>query len=193
VSLDKILVFSKPLKAVTLGETGPAPIGGAALEKERADYFQKGYQSASDKFNAQLLTMRQEMQEHAQGVLNKIEQNYAALSSEISGQLPELISAGVYQIINELAVDPKVLKARIEKLVADSCPATEPVEVQLHAEDLATLKNIDPEFVVRHTRLSFKANETLERGDCVMRTKFGEVDARIKTQIQRLMEELLGV
>jgi flagellar biosynthesis/type III secretory pathway protein FliH len=152
--------------------------------------YQAGYQAASDKFNAQLLTMRQEMQQHAQGVLNRIEEAYGQLSGALSRDLPDLITAGVYQIVGQQAMEPQVLCSRINAIVTESCPENEPVEVQLNPQDFESLKNIDPNYASGHPRMTFSPNEKLQRGDCLMETKFGRVDAKLKTQLARLHEEL---
>ena len=186
----KTLAFSKKLKSVTVEETGRVPIGGKTLEAELAAKYQEGYQAASEKFNAQLLAMRQEMQEHAHGVLTNLENSYAQLAKSLVTELPGLICSGVYKIVGENGIPAEALKSRIESVVAESCPENEPVEVQMNAADLDALKSIDETFAMKHPKLTFLINEKLEKGDCVMQTKFGQVDARLKTQFARLVEEL---
>lgn len=183
MSLDKVIVFAKPLKAVTL-ENDPAL--QAALTKS----YERGYQEASDKFNAQILEMRQQLQAHAKGVLKNVETAHEKLTLAISNELPELISAGVWKIVGQEAMPVEILRSRVESIVKESCPANEPVEVRMNPADLADMQKADENFAARSPRLSFKADESLSRGDCVMETKFGKIDATLKTQIKRLVEEL---
>lgn len=187
------LVFGKKLKGLSVESSGKAPIGGVALKEEMNKSYQAGYQAASDKFNAQLLEMRAQMQGHAQGVLQKIEEAYARLEKTISNELPELIIAGVYKIIGENAMPAELLKARIEAVMAESCPANEAVVVSVSQQDLEALKAIDEALVTNNARITFKVDEKLSPGDCLMQTKFGQVDARLKTQFGRLREELGAV
>lgn len=183
MSLDKSIVFSKRLKNVTLESDSAVK---AALEKS----YERGYQEASDKFNAQILEMRQQLQAHAEGVLKGVESAHEKLTMAISNELPELISAGVWKIVGQEAMPVEILKSRVESIVKESCPANEPVEVRLNPQDLAEIEKADAQYTTRHPRLSFKADENLGRGDCVMETKFGKVDATLKTQIKRMVEEL---
>ncbi len=190
MAFETALVFSRKLKSVSLESSGEAPIGGAALEAARQESFQAGFQSASDKCNAQILELRTQMQQHADGILKKIEGAYEALAGELAAALPELIVAGVHKILGEDASGVETLRARIDNAVAQSCPVGEPVSVRLAPQDLKALQEMDAQYCENHPRLSFKADETLKVGDCVMETKFGLVDARLRTQLRRLLEEV---
>lgn len=193
MSSGKSVLFPSYLKSVAIAQSGPAPIGGDTLKEELKKSYSQGYQDASNVFNAQILEMRRQMQEHAHGVLSKIENSYGDMASAIVAELPELIVASVHKIVSEAVMDPAVLRGRVNELLEKSCPQNEPVEVVLNKEDLERLQKLDESYVSRHPRLTFKVDETLQPGDCLLRTKFGEVDAKLKTQLQRLFEELQGV
>ena len=188
MSLDKAILFHQQLKNVTLERSGASPIGGVELQAALDQRYEAGYQAASDKFNAQILQMRQQMQAHAHGVLARVEVAHEELTSTLLAQIPQLVTAGVYKIVSQM--DAAALRARIEALVSESCPAQESVEVKICPSDLQRLQELDAEFAIRHPRLSFKADETLVSGDCIMSTKFGQVDDRLKTQLQRQFDEL---
>ena len=190
MSLAKLVVFSKRLKGVTLEDAGATPIGGGALKAELEKSYRAGLQAISAQMNEQILQMRQEMQAHAHGIFKKIEDAYENLSKELTKVLPELVSAGVWKIIGTDGVPPEVLRARVEHVVSESCPAGEPVNVHLNPQDLEDFKKLDENYANAHPRLTFLSDDTLGRGDCMMETKFGRVDATLKTQIKRLVEEL---
>ena len=192
MSLAKAIVFQKRLSQVTLESAGPQPIGGDQLKAELEKSFQAGVQSATEKCNAKVLELRQEMQAHAAGVLKRIEEAHAQLTAALSAGLPELIAAGVWKIIGQDSMPAETLKARVETLVKENCPTNEPVEVRMSAEDIESLNKIDAEFAKNHPLLKFIPDETLTHGDCVMETKFGRVDATLKTQMRRMIEELVN-
>ena len=190
MSLDKAIAFGRRLKTVTVRESGPAPMEGEALRTELQKNYKKGYEDAAAKYNAEILEMRRQMQEHAGGVLKNIEEGFERLSQKLALELVDLLGALVYKIIGEGAMEPSVLKSRIESVTKESCPENEPVEVQLCPRDFEALKGIDEKFMTGHARLVFKTNDQLQGGDCLMRTRFGEVDARLKTQFKQLIGEL---
>lgn len=193
MSLAKSIVFSQRLKNVTVDGVGQIPSSSAEMKAAMEKSFQEGFQAASDKFNAQILQMRQQMQAHAEGILKKVEDAHTHLTEAINAQLPELISAGVWKIVGQDAMPVEILKSRVETIVKESCPSNEPVEVKMNPADLAEFEKVDADYMAKHPRLKFKGDETLARGDCVMETKFGQVDATLKTQLRRLVEELQNV
>ncbi|GEM_PF-2441569 len=190
MSSDKFVILGGRLKTVSLADSGPAPLGGSALSAELEKNYRKGYEDASARYNLELLEMRKQMQEHAAGVLKTIEEEYRNLTSHLSNELVEILGVLLYKIVGQAAMEPSVIKSRIESVIAESCPENEPVEVQLCQKDFDALKSMDEGFVARHAYLSFKVNEKLSSGDCMMRTRFGEVDAQLKTQFKQLIGEL---
>jgi flagellar assembly protein FliH len=188
--VTKSVTFPARLKNVTIESVGKAPIGGESLQAVIDESYKNGYQAASDKFNAQILEMRREMQGHAQGVLKKMEETLSGLEEGMLRGLPELITAGVLKIVGEFLKEPELLRARVEALAKESCPANEPVEVSLNIEDINAMKLIDENYITNNKRFTFKIDETLQPGDCVMKTKFGVVDATLKTQLKRLLQEM---
>lgn len=190
MSWAKAIVFPQRLQNVTVENSGPAPIGGQALQETLAKSYQAGFQAASSECNAKMLEMRQQMQSHANGILNQLESAHRQLIATISEQLPDMITHGVWKIVGQQAMPIEVMRARIEHIVKENCPAEEPVEVSLHPTDLAELQNIDANFTSQHPLFQFKSDDKLSRGDCVMETKFGKVDATLNTQMARMVMEL---
>jgi flagellar assembly protein FliH len=68
------------------------------------------------------------------------------------------------------------------------------ITVRLHPLDLAQLEENGPDIVERLSRLGETAltpDESLSRGGCLIETRQGVIDARIETQLSRIVEELL--
>jgi len=190
VSSDKTIILGGRLKTVCLVDSGPSPLGGGALRAELEKSYQKGYEDATVRYNSELLEMRRQMQEHADGVLQRIQSEYRELTGNLSTELVDILGVLLYKILGQGAMDASIMRARIEAVVTQSCPANEPVEVQLCEPDFKALKGMDPEFASRYQYLSFKISDKLSAGDCLMKTRFGEVDARLKTQFKQLLGEL---
>jgi flagellar assembly protein FliH len=66
------------------------------------------------------------------------------------------------------------------------------VHVLLHAEDLALLRSSDSELVADagSGRLRLTSSPEVTRGGCVVRTHFGEVDARRETKLEQVRKAL---
>lgn len=69
------------------------------------------------------------------------------------------------------------------------------VEVRLHPCDVEQMREIAPHLAaaldgINH--ISVVDDADLKRGDCLLRTRHGEIDARIDTQVDRIAAALLG-
>lgn len=94
-------------------------------------------------------------------------------------------------IRREMQQNPDIQTAWIQQAL-DLCAGGQ-VSLYLNPEDLksldATLQQLTAE--MRNLgSVEFLADETLTPGDCKLKTQFGEIDMRVKTQMQRVMEEL---
>lgn len=68
------------------------------------------------------------------------------------------------------------------------------ISVRLHPLDLAELHENGPDIIERLSRLgetALTSDENLSRGGCLIETQQGVIDARIETQLSRIVEELL--
>lgn len=69
------------------------------------------------------------------------------------------------------------------------------VVVRVHPEERESLELVAGQIIEqfgqsKHVRLV--ADESVDRGGCVVQTEAGQVDGRIETQVSRIAEELLG-
>lgn len=67
------------------------------------------------------------------------------------------------------------------------------ITLRMNPEDLVSLRSSLDEMVKRMHNLGtvdFVTDETLENGDCELKTHFGEIDMRVASQLRRIMEEI---
>jgi flagellar biosynthesis/type III secretory pathway protein FliH len=97
-------------------------------------------------------------------------------------------------IRRELRDCPEIPRAWIrESLELASGAAT--ISLRLHPQDLEGLgTGVDrlAEEIGRLAPLKVVADDTLDRGGCVVQTEFGTIDMQLPTQLARLEEELLA-
>jgi len=68
------------------------------------------------------------------------------------------------------------------------------VEIRLHPADAEQMRDLAPELAAGADgleHLSITGDESLSRGDCVLRTRHGQVDARLATQLDRIAAALV--
>ncbi len=106
----------------------------------------------------------------------------------------ELVLAITRKLIHRsIGNDPTIVADRIKdvlKLVMGQS------EIQLHVseQDLEQLSDQLEQVTSRihQTKVQLIGQPDLASGECVVQMKYGEIDARIETQLQRIAEELLG-
>ncbi len=67
------------------------------------------------------------------------------------------------------------------------------IKILVHPEDLKTLQSIEPELRKNFPDLKeigFVADEMITRGGCLVETDMGKLDARVETQVNKLIKQL---
>lgn len=92
----------------------------------------------------------------------------------------------------ELTADPTILRASVRDALTLAAGCSE-VTVFLHPLDHKRIaEHVGPlsESIERVATPRFVADESLEPGDCRVETEHGSIDQRVRTQLDRLVEEL---
>ena len=64
------------------------------------------------------------------------------------------------------------------------------MDIRLHPQDLELLKELEGSLEDKHMALSFVADPSLRRGDCMLSSRFGKIDGLMDTKLDRLKESL---
>lgn len=92
----------------------------------------------------------------------------------------------------ELAADPELARGMISDALQTAAGSTR-LRVRLHPEDVVLLGD-RAEDVVKSLascgEATILADETIERGGSVVETQHGVIDARLETQLDRILQEL---
>lgn len=185
------LRLSQPLKRVRVTYAGPQPIPGDQKEALERAAYQKGHADASAVFQQQILEQREEMRYLQEDLLAQIGNQYETLEKVIADRLPALAMAMLKKLAPSIEWDVPTLNATLETILADYAPQGEALEVCLCAEDYALLKHSEDNPEERHNGLKLVSQADLQRGDVILRSRFGTVDARIETKVDKLSKDLV--
>lgn len=182
--------FRQPLRKVRLTYAGPPAVSTTQVETLVAEAVQQAREAAEDEGKQQLLEARVEYQHLHDQVLGSINERYESLVDEIHSRLPGLLMAGLRRLLPEVALNGDA----VEQLVMDTARGLlekgEAIEVRLCEADLAALREASPDFEARHPRLTFTSDGGLGRGDCLISSRYGQVDARVEVKLNRLEREV---
>lgn len=206
---DRIIKLRQPIKRVTVltlensnpGETAQnkkppeelVQLSQSDFQHELQFYYQKGleegklagYQQAEADFTKKSLLL--------EALQKEIETKRDRVFRESEDQLLQFTLRVIEKILNETPPFlPNLLKKSLENVL--ELVSSEPVlEIYLNPEDLGEFEETRTEFEAKLpnlTKLTVKADPRITRGGCLVDTNTGKIDARLETQITKLMTEL---
>ncbi|TXH04622.1 MAG: flagellar assembly protein FliH [Nevskiaceae bacterium] len=157
--------------------------------------YQEGLQRGhADGYAAGLRAGQAKVQEQIQrlgDLLDGFARPFEALSADIEHSLVALAMDAARKLVNaELALDPAKVAGAVHEAVASLASAPRELRVHLHPEDVQLLRDT----LTLNTEAEWKLvpDNTLSRGDCLLMTDAGRVDARLETRQAGLQRGLMG-
>ena len=184
--------FQSLLTDVRLVRPAPAPSpADDRAEREQAAY-ERGRREGEDALREQLISQRNEMASLLNGVIASLQKIVPQLVQETESALIQLALESAQKIVAGIPVNPKLVEAVVREAL-QQVEDTADVVVQLHADDLALLQKHKSDALKSAPNskpLQFSASADVSRGGCLLRTRFGIIDARRETKFDQLRDAL---
>jgi flagellar assembly protein FliH len=188
----QLLAFDRPLMAVQSRANAHGLHTDADLLAARTAGYQAGGDAARDFSNQQIVDLRAEMQALQAGVLNQLASMQDRLAEHVRIALPAL-TVEIGQRLLAGFVPPAELVERLCREALDQLyPERDGLELVVGPRDAAALERLVPTWRVHFTNLRITIDDTLNPGDCLVRSRFGVTDARAASKLDGLRRELLG-
>jgi flagellar assembly protein FliH len=185
--------FTQPLVGAKVNVLPPLGVQARKLLFEREEEsFEKGRQSAESSFSQQLVSQRNEMVELQNGVLNSVRAVIPQVIRETEQMLIDLAVATAERLVSGMPVNREMVEATIREALAQVEDGSQ-VRVMLHADDLALLNKGGSELLDSDETggsLVVEISGEVTRGGCVLRTRFGDIDARRETKLEQVKQAL---
>jgi len=173
----------------------PAPAQNAAVddaaEREKAAY-ERGRHEGEIALREQLIAQRNEMAALLNGVIGSLQKTIPQLVHESESALIQLALESAQKIVAGMPVNPKLVESVVREAL-QQVEDTAEVVIQLHPEDLALLQKHKSDVLKpapNSKPLQFSSSADVTRGGCLLRTRFGIIDARRETKFDQLREAL---
>lgn len=181
----------RPLDLPPLEPVDPSPEG--LRERAYQEGFQKGYEDGYREGREAALRGVQEVLSRLQGILKELEAFRAKALEGLKEEVLELSMAIARKVIRrELELAPssllEVVKEAIRRVTEDDV-----IRVHVSPEDLELVRRHRDEILKDlgdSTKLIFYPDPEVSPGGCFVETEFAEVDARIETQLEAILEGL---
>jgi len=184
--------FNARLSDVRLNKPAPAPDAvDLAAEREKAAY-ERGRQEGENALREQLISQRNEMANLLNGVIDSLRKTVPQLIQEAESALIQLALESAQKLVAGMPVDPKLVEAVVREALQQVEDSAD-VAIQLHPDDLALLQKHKSDVLKNapgSKPLQFSTSAEVSRGGCLVRTRFGVIDARRETKLDQLREAI---
>jgi flagellar assembly protein FliH len=185
--------FRHPLAGAKIKALPRLNAGARKLLFEREDEsFEKGRRAAESSFSQQLVSQRNEMLDLQNGVLNSVRNAIPQVIRDTEAMLIDLAVATAERLVAGMPIDRESVEAAIREALTQVEDGSQ-VRVLLHAEDLTLLKKGSSELLVADESggsLLIEPSPEVTRGGCILRTRFGDIDARRETKLEQVKQAL---
>jgi flagellar assembly protein FliH len=187
VPLPDAITFLRAPLAIALAVEKPASVfSEAQIEDARRAAYQRGFEDASRMLEKQLLEQRGEVLHLQQETFRSLARQHDSLVSQFRAALPELAMEVARRALAGAEIDRGAIARIVGEALGEIPAGSDVVEVALSPGDLASIEGNDSEFRERHPELRFRVDASLRAGDCVVRSRFGVLDARMETKLKNI-------
>jgi flagellar assembly protein FliH len=163
------------------------------MTREQAAY-EHGRRDAESALNQVLLDQRLELVEALQNTLVSLRRALPQVVEDSRQQLVSLALEVARKLTAGIPVSAEMVEAAVRDALEHVGQATEST-VYLHPEDLKLLRQLEATALpVNGTNdaVKFESSAEVTRGGCLIKTKFGVIDARRETKLEQLQKTLLS-
>lgn len=188
----QLIAFDRPLVAVQSTRDAIRQHTAAELLAARATGYQQGGDAARDFSNQQIVDLRAEMQALQAGLFQRLASAHEQLGEQVRIALPALTVELGQRLLAGLVPPPELVEKLCREALDQLYPERDGLELVVGARDAAALERLVPAWRIHFTNLRVTIDDTLNPGDCLVRSRFGVTDARASSKLEGLRHELLG-
>jgi flagellar assembly protein FliH len=187
-----VIAFDRPLVAAQLTFGAVREHTAGELLAARVAGYQAGQDIAHDFSNQQIVELRSEMQVLQSGVLTRLSEAQAELTAQVRRALPQLAVEIGQRLLAGFVPPPELVDKLCREALDQLYPERDGLELVVGPRDAAALERLVPSWRAHFTNLRITIDDTLNPGDCLVRSRFGVTDARGQSKLDSLKQELLG-
>ena len=220
MSYNRTVRFPEEPKGFSIGFIGPEPVPASEVEIREQTARQAGKNEALDEARRELQRMRVEFGQRHEEILATVQKQFHEMVSELIRRLPELTLSLAERVLGGIQLDREAVVGIVTSLIGEFATEDEKLEVYLCPDDLKVLKagdklateksedksdtddfsgaiaglfeglGGDEALLEGYPNVIFHEDPELGPGDCQIKSRFGLVDGRLQTKLNKVAEEL---
>jgi flagellar assembly protein FliH len=186
VMMTETLQFTQPPRDIHLTTE-------EEMTREQAAY-ERGRRDSESALNQLLLDQRLELVEALQNTLVSLRRAMPQVIEDSRQQLVLLALEVAHKLTAGIPISAEMVEAAVRDALAHVGQATE-CTVYLHPEDLKLLRQLEATSLPvngANDAVKFESSVEVTRGGCLVKTKFGVIDASRETKLEQLQKTLLS-
>jgi flagellar assembly protein FliH len=187
-----IIPFDRTLVAVQAASGAPRIHTAAELAAARALGQQEGGDAARAFSNQQLVELRAEFQTLQTGLMQRLAEAHDSLAAQVRQALPVLTLDLAQRLLAGFVPAPEFVERLCREALDQLYPERDGLELVVSTRDVAVLERLVPAWRTHFPNLRITSDDTLNSGECLVRSRFGVTDARAAAKLEGLREELLS-
>ena len=182
--------FGSILREVRLADPAPDPRLEEVLRAREEEAFERGRLAGEFGLRESLLQQRSEYLELQRSVLNHLRNSVPEVLAQCEGAMVDLAFEVASRLVAGIPISTEMVQSVVREAVGELTDAGR-ITVHLHPEDLKLLQQANAPVLVEEVggdRLQFESAPAVTRGGCMIRTRFGSMDARRETKLEQLRQ-----
>jgi flagellar assembly protein FliH len=191
MSLSKLVVFDRPLVgASAVARARTRSLTEAEVLEMREQARREGAEETRHFADSQMVEMRAEVQLLGEGLFDSLRQAETRLAEQVQAALPGLAVEIGRRLLAGWEPPAETVGRICREALDELFPETTGLELVVSARDAQLLEQLNPGWLAEFSNLKITTDATLSAGDCLVRSRFGVVDARHRTRLHALQESL---
>ncbi len=192
MAFAKLIAFDRPLAGIVLPGQAGQVFTEAELAKKVEEAYRRGVDAARAAADQQMVEFRADMGNLSDGVLKTLASIEPAFLAQLREALPGLALEISRRMFAGFEPSAEIVERFCREALDQLFPEREGLELALCPTDAERLGQLQPEWLQRYPGLRVRADATLARGDCLVRSRFGLTDGRQQTKLAALEHSLVG-
>lgn len=192
MSSTRIIELGSDLRSISICFFGTPVISLHESDKRVEQAYEKGKREAKEIYDTQIIQARSDMKYLEESLFPKINDEYEEVIKEINEKVPHILIHLFKRIFGNIKLDEDAILEITKEALGEISNSDTQVEVCLSEKDWDLIQKYSADFDKEYTNIRFKIDHGLSRGDCVIQSPLGFIDARVDTKLKKIYEELHG-
>lgn len=182
--------FSEPVRSLKVDSCQLPTPSSDEIAKMVEDAYQKGVAAGIAKSKQQVETSQAELASIRDQVIPTLQKEIDGVLSELEQDLPRLIIKIVKSLISSIEWREEDVLSVLRSTIEEISSPGEALTVYLSPPDLKLINTADETVLGKPLEIIWKEDSSLARGDCIVRSRFGIIDAQMNTKLNKIQSQL---